>query len=1189
MGTETPTGQTEGGRFPARPSVTGSIIFGDNTQILAGGDVVVVRDRPAYRLEVLRPAIRPNVATTQQPPLPSVLLDAQQQVVPYWPRAELAQLENWRDYPTARMSLRLVHGPGGQGKTRLASRFASGSHAAGWTVAQALDKQPGVRGGPRRVVDSEGTGDQPLLVVVDYAERWRLGVLVRLVEDLEVDYSDRRVRVLILARPGELLWQELRAELGRSTVEMTEPIGLGSLTEPNARRLAFDEAVAAFTRALHLPPESLPPPPDLAHPDMGVALTLHMAALAAVCARRDGTAIPGREDLSTFLLEHEQREWTRTVASLAADARHDRISVATLRRAVAVATLFGPLEPVTGREALRHSLVADTDATAERVLAVHELLYPAAPSADTGNAVGRDAVVLLPLRPDRLGEDFLAAALRQRWGQDLTQTLFTLPAHTKTGGVVLPERRGLTVLAVTGQRHSQVAAQLFGLLNAQPRLMKQASADVVRFVVEQAPDELLPVVETALPRFDTDLLRPARDLALRRLETLPASAAPFERADALIRAGVRLAEAGDARAALAPTRKAMAIFRRLAEADPAYLPALATALSNLGNRLLEVGDQPAALATAGEATDLYRRLAEADPTHLPDLATALTNLSGSLSRTGDKRAALATAGEATDLYRRLAEADPTHLPGLATALNNLGAHLSGLGDRRAALATASEATDLYRQLAQAQPAVHLPGLATALNNLAISLSGVGDTRAALTPCQEAVDIYRRLAQAEPAAYLPTLATALINLGHRLSGVGDKRAALTPCQEAVDICRRLAQAEPAAHLSDLGMALNSVAISLSEVGDKRAALAPSQEAVDIYRRLAEAEPAAHLSDLARALISLGNRLSGVGDKHAALAATQEAVQIRRRLVEAEPAAYLPELAKTLNNLGNRLSGVGDKRAALAPSQEAADIYRRLAKAEPAAYLPELAMALTNLGVRLSEVGNNRTALAPSQEAADIYRQLAQAQPAVHLPALAGALNNLGVHLSGVGDNRAALASIQEAVDIYRRLAQAEPAAYLPTLARMLNNLGNRLSGVGDNRAALASIQEAVDIYRRLAQAEPAAYLPEFAMTLNNLGISLSEVDEDRAALAPTREAATLYRLLAKADPSYLPNLAMAQTGFAWVRVAGRIELDEASVAIEEAVALYADLAKELPDVFSGYLDAAERARTEVLKALRGSNA
>ncbi len=327
--------------------VSGSLIGGDNIQIGAvAGSVVIMHDRPAYRLVVLTPGNQlPVVPDWQQQP--SYLLDAQRQVVPFRPRsrdAELATLTAWRDDSSARVSLRLVHGPGGQGKTRLASRFASHAHAAGWMVAQAVDKHPGLRGRLNHELNLSSVSGMGLLVVVDYAERWRLPVLVQLVGDLVVDDADRQVRVLLLARPGQRWWEDLRSELGRSCVEVAEPLELGPFAKPGVERIgAFDQAVEAFTQALGAPAARIPPPRDVAHPDYGTPLVLHMAALAAVCAHRDGEAVPGREELSAFLLEHERRGWARVAASLAADARYGAISVDALERTVLVATLFGPL------------------------------------------------------------------------------------------------------------------------------------------------------------------------------------------------------------------------------------------------------------------------------------------------------------------------------------------------------------------------------------------------------------------------------------------------------------------------------------------------------------------------------------------------------------------------------------------------------------------------------------------------------------------------------------------------------------------------------------------------------------------------------------------------------------------------------------------------------------------------------
>lgn len=68
---------------------------------------------------------------------PSRLLAARYQVVDFLGReTELTELAAWRDDAGLGLAVRLVHGPGGQGKTRLAAQFAQHCAETGWTVAQ---------------------------------------------------------------------------------------------------------------------------------------------------------------------------------------------------------------------------------------------------------------------------------------------------------------------------------------------------------------------------------------------------------------------------------------------------------------------------------------------------------------------------------------------------------------------------------------------------------------------------------------------------------------------------------------------------------------------------------------------------------------------------------------------------------------------------------------------------------------------------------------------------------------------------------------------------------------------------------------------------------------------------------------------------------------------------------------------
>ena len=106
-----------------------------------------------------------------------------------------------------------------------------------------------------------------------------------------------------------------------------------------------------------------------------------------------------------------------------------------------------------------------------------------------------------------------------------------------------------------------------------PELAAHATASVLSLVVEHSALSRVARVHEALPRYSTELLRPARDLAQRLCDNLTAETPKQLRTHYLSWLGIRLSEVGDKRAALQPTKEAVTVYRRLAEAEPAaYLP-----------------------------------------------------------------------------------------------------------------------------------------------------------------------------------------------------------------------------------------------------------------------------------------------------------------------------------------------------------------------------------------------------------------------------------------------------------------------------------------------------------------------------------------------------------------------------------------------------------------------------------------
>ena len=263
----------------------------------------------------------------------STLLRAAGRVVPFIGRtAELAQLRSWRDAP-GELSVILVFGPGGQGKTRLASQFASDSRMAGWAVAQARhqsDPQPRLplAGDPRE-------SQAGVLVVVDYAERWPRLELEQLLQHRVLSQAGR-ARVLLLARPAGYWWKAMANPLVKLGAAVAE-LPLGPLADSAAqRKTAFTAARNRFAEILGVAGVSrLQPAGSLADDAYELALTLHMAALVAVDAHRRKSAAPGKpSELSGYLLQREYDHW-QTMA----DNRRISASPRTMARLAALATL----------------------------------------------------------------------------------------------------------------------------------------------------------------------------------------------------------------------------------------------------------------------------------------------------------------------------------------------------------------------------------------------------------------------------------------------------------------------------------------------------------------------------------------------------------------------------------------------------------------------------------------------------------------------------------------------------------------------------------------------------------------------------------------------------------------------------------------------------------------------------------
>ena len=736
---------------------------GDTQHVLGGsggvfatqhGDVYVWKHSgdPDFRVEQAELEPVPLSASMVRR-FPSRLLATRHEVVDLVGRSqELAELAAWATGAES-VGVRVIHGVGGQGKTRLANRFARDLSDAGWVVAQARHRlHPDLASGAVAVEpEVAGAG---LLVVVDYAERWPVADLQSLLKAHLLLRGP--VRVLLLARDVRGWWRTVSEALLDAGVEQVDEVALAPLANALGREqsdagAAFQSAAAAFARHLEVADLGAVWVPKNVELLGDNALTLHMAALVSVDAATHDAADPPSDPaaLSRYLLHRERQGW---------DELHKAGRIASTPRQIGHASLVAALTQALpyheGLGVVRATGITESQAVADQLLNDHQIAYP----------VHDPERVLEPLTPDRLAEDYVALSIPVADASSVEDRDLADPWAVSALGALLgsgnPDHGGEVDEAALGNGyHSSVVSVLVAaaarwphlsntvvwpLVKAHPRLVITGGSAVVTGLASLAgaDDDLLGLIYTQLPEGShLEFDQAAALVAERRAELLNRdNVSPARRAHTLAALGYRYAAAGRRREALAPTQEAVEIYRGLADPETgnpaAYLPDLARSLNNLGGRLSEAGSRKEALAPTQEAVDIRRGLADPETgnpaVHLPDLAGSLNNLGIMLSQAGSRKEALAPTQEAVDIYRGLADPETgnpaAYLPDLAVSLNNLGVRLSEAGSRKEALAPTQEAVEIRRGLADPEtgnPAAYLPDLASSLNNLAVRLARGG--------------------------------------------------------------------------------------------------------------------------------------------------------------------------------------------------------------------------------------------------------------------------------------------------------------------------------------------------------------------------------------------------------------------------------------------------------------------------------
>ncbi|MCE1186767.1 MAG: tetratricopeptide repeat protein [Rhodocyclales bacterium] len=729
-------------------------------------------------------------------------------------KAELDALERWV-HGNALVSVRVISGEGGIGKTRLALELADRLRAYGWEAgffeATALDafvSQPGLE---------QWRWFRPMLIVVDQAAgqaeplaRW-LPLLAR-----RQAQAEQPLRLLLLERHASTRqgwWpQAFAEEASRNLLAPATPVVLRPLGD-EARRGILNATLASLDS-----PERVPPTPgdeaQFDHPLdtlrwAGNPLYLMMAAGRVRAVDLRHLFPKARSELVIPMARAE-------LARLKQLARERQIPEEIVCHMAALVTLWGGASSADVGAALTAELATLRWAYDGALDVLVQTLAEAMPGPELGR--------IAPIQPAAVGASFILGMLSRRpyaenvilraWqhkGWPVVENLIRAVMDCGNN----PDKPPLRWLQTLAQ-HMSLAARwrLLCLLPAQHDALDDFALTQIRALASALDPHPATPEAQAFTAAVLDHLARREDQAGQYRSAFDARQASLgwwrnadkhqngrwshELALGLAHASILAGTHDDRQASIQLARESLELRQQLASQFPAAQgPELAMAWNNQANALSEAGQPSAALTPQHTAVEQFRQLEAAYPeVFTSELAMSLNNLGLLLEEERPAAEAQGLFEEAVRIQRRLCRGQSDReLGNLALFLNNLATHHAGQKRTGEALRLALEVVSLRRTLHARKPDLHRPGLAMALSNLGLRHQDMGDFTQALAVTQEAVRLWEVQIRIYPEGSYSQFGYTLMTLGRCQQSLKALPPALASYRQAIECLLTPARRNP----------------------------------------------------------------------------------------------------------------------------------------------------------------------------------------------------------------------------------------------------------------------------------------------------------------------------------------------------------------------------------------------------------